>query len=455
MTTIAEQLKTAGYSTHAVGKWNVGMCSSRQTPKGRGFDSSLIYFDAANDYYSLYSGFCREGLNFTYVQDFWTHDDAKGIPEGPASSLANPRDCVFNLTETPFPPNRPDCKYEDELFADFVYRTIEEHDPDTPFFLYYTPHIAHEPLMVPERFYNKFAHIEDESRRRYLAMVNYQDEIVGNITSLLKAKGMWDDLLWLGSSDNGGPIYDSIMGDLPHNFPDGTVAYAGASNYPLRGGKVSNFEGGIRVNSWAAGGLVPASKRGTVLDDLVSSFDWYMTACSLAGLSCDDQRAAAAGLPKIDSLDLWPYISGQQEHSPRTEFYAGDLQGLFQGKAIVQAAIVANYEEGSLLKIITQESRMDVYQGPVYPNASTVVDPTKSRSNCGLGGCLYDLRADPGEHVNLADQRPQDLKDLQLLVTAADLTVYNPDRGDGNEDIACPLALGKYGGFWGPYLDEE
>ena len=68
------------------------------------------------------------------------------------------------------------------------------------------------------------------SRQLYHAMVNFADAAVGNVTSLLRSKGMWDNLLIVFSTDNGGPIY-----------ANGT---AGANNYPLKGGKMNNWEGG-------------------------------------------------------------------------------------------------------------------------------------------------------------------------------------------------------------------
>ncbi len=57
-----------------------------------------------------------------------------------------------------------------------------------------------------------------------MAMVNFLDGLVGRVVGALKAKGMWDNLLWVTSADNGGPIYGS--------------GSAGANNWPMRGGKV-------------------------------------------------------------------------------------------------------------------------------------------------------------------------------------------------------------------------
>ena len=57
-------------------------------------------------------------------------------------------------------------------------------------------------------------------------MVSFADAAVGNVTADFKAKGMWDDMLVVFSSDNGGPIYNN--------------GSAGANNYPLKGGKMNN-----------------------------------------------------------------------------------------------------------------------------------------------------------------------------------------------------------------------
>ena len=70
----------------------------------------------------------------------------------------------------------------------------------------------------------------------------------------------------------------------------------------LRGGKFSNWEGGIRVNAFISGGFIPPAARGTVQSGLTAGWDWYATLAGLAGADPTDHRAAAAGLPPIDSI---------------------------------------------------------------------------------------------------------------------------------------------------------
>ena len=77
-------------------------------------------------------------------------------------------------------------------------------------------------------------------------MVAEVDTHLGQVVDALKATGRWNNTLLVLSADNGGPIYRN-----------GT---AGANNWPNRGGKKSNWEGGVRVNAFATGGLIPASR---------------------------------------------------------------------------------------------------------------------------------------------------------------------------------------------------
>ena len=169
------------------------------------------------------------------------------------------------------------------------------------------------------------------------------------------------------SADNGGPIYWSGVG--------------GANNWPLKGGKGSNWQGGVRVNSWASGGFIPASQRGKKLDGLVAVWDWYGTFATLAGVTdFTDKSAAAAGLPPVDSVPLWPYLSGAQPHSPRTVVELGSCatsdkgNDAFCGKrgtnTTVQGLIKDERQAGGggLWKVLVGSVWQAGWTGPEFPN---------------------------------------------------------------------------------------
>ena len=85
-------------------------------------------------------------------------------------------------------------------------------------------------------------------------------------------------------------------------------------------------QGGIRVNAFVSGGLIQAKAPkmvGKKLDGFTHAADWYATFCSLAGVDPFDHRAAAAGLPAVDSINLWPYWSGEERRSARRRLEIG------------------------------------------------------------------------------------------------------------------------------------
>jgi len=424
MTGIAERLaRDAGYATAMSGKWDVGMATPEHTPQGRGYGRYIGYYHHANDYWT-------EGLPFeatgvvnvclNQYKDLWL---SNATYEGPAARY------VGHGT------------YEEEFFTNHSLAAINAHGtmlraaqrahgavdapppppPPPPLFLVHAFHLLHTPLQIPQAYLDKFAFIDNGIRQHYASMVYYMDEVVGKLVAALKANDMWANTLLVFVSDNGGPIYNP----------------AGANNFPHKGGKYSDWEGGVRTNAFVAGGFVPATARGQTTPGLVHMADWYATFCALAGIDKNDTRAAAAGLPPVDGLDVWPALRGAPSAaSPRREVHLSS-----------QALLLGRY------KLVAGVQPMTGWTGPVYPNntgAQPGFYPKGWKHDCGAGE-LYDVFSDPTEHENLATSRPDVLATLQARLAALNEGNFEPDRGTG-DPAACAQAR-KYGGFYGPWVD--
>ena len=132
---------------------------------------------------------------------------------------------------------------------------------------------------------------------------------------------------------------------------------------------MSNWQGGIQVNAYASGGLLPAGVVGTVNDGLISGPDVYATFCAMAGVDPTDERAAAANLPPVDGLNMWPFLSGSSPTSPRTEVPVGSTAGEANLAAknmsgydtVVQALVTADG-----WKLIIGETGQNIWTGPYY-----------------------------------------------------------------------------------------
>ena len=280
MTALPAKLAAAGYHTVQSGKWHVGLATPDHTPHGRGYAQSLTYLDGANDYWNhATADWCKNG---EYTDLF--------ASLGPAYAEANAPNCSQK--------NQPaTCRYEDLIFTNFAVDAVQNASAGAPLFVYFAPHNCHLPLEVPAAQLAKFAFINDsDARQSYSAMVNLVDFHIGQLVGAFKAKGVWDNTLMIVrkqtpppptpparaispttrrplfvasqvSADNGGPIFGPAAGCGM------CTGSAGANNYPLRGGKHSNFEGGVRTNAFVSGGLIPAAMRGKTLDALVGVED--------------------------------------------------------------------------------------------------------------------------------------------------------------------------------------
>lgn len=248
--TFPSALQSAGWSTRMVGKSHLGGDYWRRTPTYRGFDSFFGYLYGAEDYYSHQLGGWFDLRNDTQARC------------GPGCSQAiGPK---HNGTYSPY------------LFSAEVVRLIQEAgESTTPTYIHFTPQSVHAPLEAPAEFIAPYLPVfgkNNTARAVHAGALACLDEAMANITAAIAAAGLEDDTLIYMSSDNGGP-----MGPTG----DGTMA----SNYPLRGGKHSLYEGGVNVAAFVWGPRFVGSGVNRTWRGLSHVTDVGMTLLEAAGVS--------------------------------------------------------------------------------------------------------------------------------------------------------------------------
>eukprot|EP01084_Bolivina_argentea_P120082 212864_1 len=272
-TFFGKTLHNNGYSTHAVGKWHMGFFKWAYTPTFRGYDSFYGYYNGAEDYYT-------HKTNGAF--DF--HDEI-GIKCG--------SNCSRIATEVL-------GSYSAQLFTKRAIEIVTNHSKSSdnkPLFLYLPYQSVHAPAEVPQSYVIPYKNtINNTQRRTFAAMLSCVDEGIGNLTSTLKDLGYLDDnngnTLMVITSDNGGPVH-------------GAGAPIGQSNWPLRGGKSTVWEGGVRISGMIYGtkDIIPSSVRGTNYTQLMHVTDWYATLTSAAGINISNELNYT-----LDSVDHWEGI---------------------------------------------------------------------------------------------------------------------------------------------------
>lgn len=224
---LPQAIKSAGYVTGMFGKWHLGR-EGDYHPSKRGFDEALV------------------------------SDNGH-----------------FDFTTTP-PASYPKGQYFADFITDRAVDFIARHK-DKPFFLY-LPHFAvHTPIQAKAEYvaaWEKKPAKGTHWHPTYAAMVQSVDESVGRVVAKLAELGLAKDTIVIFSSDNGG-----VGGYQSTEAPSEKKGFT--DNAPLRGGKGTLYEGGIRVPfivSWP--GTIPA---GTTSDVPVAHVDVYPTFAELAG----------------------------------------------------------------------------------------------------------------------------------------------------------------------------
>eukprot|EP01006_Ploeotia_vitrea_P060009 TRINITY_DN75143_c0_g1_i1.p1 TRINITY_DN75143_c0_g1~~TRINITY_DN75143_c0_g1_i1.p1 ORF type:complete len:527 (+),score=79.25 TRINITY_DN75143_c0_g1_i1:32-1612(+) len=262
ITTTADKMNEAGYESHAVGKWHLGFYKWGYTPTYRGFKSFYGFYGGGQDY-------------FTHVAEYYDFRFDNGTKCGPGCSKV-----AWEAHGT----------YSTEAFTTRAVDIINTHNQDKPLFLYLAYQAVHAPSEVPHSYVVPYiGKIHDHHRRIFAGMLSCMDEGIGNVTKALKKVGMYDNTLFVFTTDNGGPMPDSPGGD-----------YVGSRNWPLRGGKHSIWEGGTRGTSVVYGKGI--NKKPYTNQNLMHGVDWLPTLLSATGTGVKPP-------PGIDGVDQWDSIS--------------------------------------------------------------------------------------------------------------------------------------------------
>jgi len=256
--TIAEVLHAAGYLTVHIGKWHLG--EAAYYPETQGFDINIggTFWGAPQSFFFPYRGTQFFDKELRYVP---------GLPWGQPG------------------------EYLTDRLTDEALNVIEKAS-SRPFFLNMCYHTVHTPIQgkpeLVERYKGKLRPGARHKNPDYAAMVASLDESVGRILAKIDERGLADNTVVIFTSDNGGFI---------NNFQGVPVT----DNHPLRSGKGSLYEGGVRVPlivRWPG-----VTQPNSVSREPVASIDFYPTILEITGLTGN-----AAHNANVDGLSLVPVL---------------------------------------------------------------------------------------------------------------------------------------------------
>jgi len=277
--TIAEMLKSAGYTTGIFGKWHLGD-NYPMRPCDQGFDESVIH---------LSGGMGQPGDITTYFRGDSSYFDPVLWHNGKQQAYKG---------------------YCSDIFTEQALKFIEN-NKNGPFFCYLAFNAPHTPLQVPEKYYKMYRDIDPsrgfegdsrpfpqmtekdrEDARKVYAMVTNIDDNVGRLLKKLEELHISENTIVIFMTDNG---------------PQQRRYNAG-----MRGLKSSVYRGGIRVPFWMR---YPALKTNiTDVDANAAAIDIFPTLAAL----CDVPLPSDV---KIDGINLLPFIKGEKKSEERTLFF--------------------------------------------------------------------------------------------------------------------------------------
>ncbi len=325
--TIAEALRAAGYVTCHIGKWHLGL-----DPTTQGFDINV-----AGCHWGSPTG---GGYHSPYK---YPNCEQKGKGE--------------YLT--------------DRLGAEAV-AFIDKHK-DQPFFLHFATHSVHTPIQGKAdlvAMYKKEPPSKAHSNPTYAAMIHSLDENVGRIMDKIEELGISRHTLVLFTSDNGG-------------------VWEISKQWPLRAGKGSYYEGGIREPMFVC--WPDKIKPGSKCDVPVSGIDFFPTFLDVAGVEKSEAK-------HLDGVSLLPLLTNTGNIKHRALFWHFPIYLQVKKKGAT-------------------ENRDNKFR--TRPGSVIRYGDWKLHEYFEDGGLeLYNLQGDIGEKNNLADKNPEKVKELHDMLKA-------------------------------------
>jgi len=349
--TIAKVMQQAGYKTAAVGKWGIGHPPPLDDPKRKGFDSFFGYVNMWHAHNCFPEFLYRDG------QKVGLKNKLRANPDGsnPWADMPEGTGIAAEREE-----------YVHDLFDKEALDIITQ-NKDNKFFLYLAYNVPHanneggnDGMEVPS-----FGEYEDKdwpkTEKGFASMMRNIDNSVGMIMSKLKELGIDDNTMLIFCSDNG-----------PHQEGGHLVEFFD-SNGQYRGSKRDFYDGGVRtpfIVRWPSG-----VKAGSTSDHLAAFWDVLPTFCDLTGVAKPDDTNGISFMPTLTDNS-----AGQTNHDYLYwEFFE---QG---GK---QAILKDNWKA---IKLNVRDQKTPV----IFE--------------------LYDISKDTGEQVNVADQHPEIVAQMEQL----------------------------------------
>lgn len=331
--TLAELLKKYNYRTAIIGKWHLGSDPKWNIPNKCGFDYQYGCYGA----FTLYAekentpgivNYKRESFSTKYQWEMARKDNAM---------LYENNHMI-----------RHERQYITDAIRDRSLKFIEQ-NKDMPFFLYIPFTAPHEPYQAKEELYNQeYKQVPDKGKAVYRAIIRSMDVAIGAILQQLKTLKLEENTLIVFLSDNGPATYTGVpLSD------------------PLKGGKLTEFEGGVRVPfllKWKD--HLPAN---TVYNKPVIALDIFPTVAAACQAPLPSDRV-------IDGVNLLPFLNGQDDRDPHQFMYW-------------RADHVHAIRKGDYKLIFSSRDKWLE---------------------------LYNIKTDPNEKSNLALLMPDKVKELQL-----------------------------------------